>query len=307
MPAAVDLGRQHGPGRRCRLGPERPGAVAWSPMVVATVLALSSAGLHAGWNLLVKTSDDRDLAAWGQFLFGGLLVLPVLLVIGWPAAEAWPYLVASALVHVAYVTTLALAYTHGDFSLTYPLARGGGAFLAALGGVALLGDSLDPLAWLAIVIIGTGLVTLAGRGGSRTSLTWALATAAAIGAYTLIDAAGVRASGDAIRYGLALMPLVALTVSVSGLIRGKGPALWASLPTSWKRYALAGVLVTVAYTLVLAALRLAPVGYVAMLRESSVVFGALAGWLLLRERLGRQRLVSSLGIAGGMILLILAR
>jgi drug/metabolite transporter (DMT)-like permease len=75
----------------------------------------------------------------------------------------------------------------------------------------------------------------------------------------------------------------------------------------WRRYLLAGVLVTVAYTLVLAALMLAPVGYVAMLRESSVVLGALAGWLVLKERLGRHRLVSSLGVAGGMILLILAR
>ncbi len=276
-------------------------------MLLATVLALSSAGLHAGWNLLVKTSDDRDLAAWGQFLAGGLLVLPVLLVIGPPAASAWPYLAASALVHVVYVTALARAYTHGDFSMAYPLARGGGAFVAALGGVALLGDALTPLAWVAIVVIGTSLVTLTGRGAAAVSIRWALVTAAAIGAYTLIDAAGVRASGDGVRYGLALMPVAAVTISVGALVRGRGPALLASLPSSWRRFAVAGVLVTVAYTLVLVAVRLAPVGYVAMLRESSVVLGALAGWLLLQERLGRHRLASSLGVAGGMALLILAR
>lgn len=276
-------------------------------MLVATVLALTSAGLHAGWNLLVKTSDDRELAAWGQFLLGGLLVVPVLVVIGPPPAEAWAYLAASALVHVGYVTALARAYTHGDFSMSYPLARGGGAFLAALGGVALLGDALNGMAWVAIVVIAAGLASLVGRGTSRVSVQWALLTAAAIGAYTLIDAAGVRASGDAVRYGLGLMPCTALTISAAALARGRGPDLRATLPTMWRRYLLAGVLVTVAYTLVLAALVLAPVGYVAMLRESSVVFGALAGWLVLRERLGRHRLVSSLGVAGGMVLLIVAR
>jgi drug/metabolite transporter (DMT)-like permease len=103
------------------------------------------------------------------------------------------------------------------------------------------------------------------------------------------------------------MPCTALTISSAALARGRGPDLRATLPTMWRRYLLAGVLVTVAYTLVLAALMLAPVGYVAMLRESSVVLGALAGWLVLKERLGRHRLVSSLGVAGGMILLILAR
>ncbi len=129
-------------------------------MTEATLLALGSAVLHASWNLLVKTSNDRFLAAWGQFLVGGLLLVPLLPFVGVPGVSALPYLVASSLVHVGYIGALVRAYHHGDFSLAYPLARGGGALLAAVGGVAFLGDSLSGLEWLAIAVVVGGLASL---------------------------------------------------------------------------------------------------------------------------------------------------
>src|SRR5829696_9058924 len=133
-------------------------------MALATVLALMAAVLHAGWNLLVKTSSDRFLAAWGQFLFGGLVFLPLLVAVGGVPNldEVWPYLIVSSVVHVGYLVALVQAYHHGDFSLSYPLARGSGALGAALAGVILLGDDLDPWAWLAIAVVILGLVALVG-------------------------------------------------------------------------------------------------------------------------------------------------
>src|ERR1700704_6646196 len=121
-------------------------------MTEATLLALGSAFLHAGWNLLIKTSDERYLTAWSQFVMGGLLFIPVLVVVGLPGTDALPYLVASSLVHVGYISALVRAYHHGDFSLAYPLARGGGALVAAIGGVVFLSDELSGLEWLAIAV-----------------------------------------------------------------------------------------------------------------------------------------------------------
>lgn len=276
-------------------------------MLTATVLALSSAGLHAGWNLFIKSSDDRDLAAWGQFLFGGVLVLPVLFVIGWPGWEAVPWLVLSALVHVVYVTALVAAYGSGDFSLVYPVARGGGAFLAGIGGVLLLGDEVGVWAWVAIAIVAGGLLSLTGQGATRASLGWAALTALTIATYTLIDSHGARGADSGIAYGFALMPFAAIALSIAGIARGRARTFVATLPAMWKRYALAGAALTVAYTLVLVAVRSAPVGYVTMLRESSIVIGALAGWLLLKESLGRSRVVSSCVVASGLVLLIAVR
>ncbi|MCB0964813.1 MAG: hypothetical protein KDA98_16175, partial [Acidimicrobiales bacterium] len=98
-------------------------------MLLATVLALSAAGLHATWNLLLKQapSAERDLTSWGLFTVGGLLGIPVLAVTGGPGWSVAGWIVLSAMVHTAYVLVLTSAYRHGDFSLAYPLARGGGA------------------------------------------------------------------------------------------------------------------------------------------------------------------------------------
>ncbi|MCX7621604.1 MAG: EamA family transporter [Acidimicrobiales bacterium] len=276
-------------------------------MLAATILALTSAGLHAAWNLLVKTSDDRDLAAWGQFLCGGILVTPVLFIIGWPDPKVYPYLIASGIIHFVYVTALVQAYHHGDFSLAYPLARGGGALLAALGGVVLLGDVLGAWQWVAIAIVTGGLLSLIRPGTAAASIGWAVGTAITIASYTLVDSAGARLGSermDAVQYGFALMPFAAVAISVGNIARRRLAAFRAVLPEMVRRYALAGSFLVVAYTLVLVAVRSAPVGYVTMLRESSVVMGALAGWLFLHERLGRSRVVSSLVIVTGLVLLI---
>jgi drug/metabolite transporter (DMT)-like permease len=275
-------------------------------MLEATLLALGSAALHATWNLIIKTSEERFLTAWGLYLAGALLFLPVLPLVGVPGAAVLPYLVASSAVHIFYVAALVRAYQHGDFSVAYPLARGGGALIAAGGGVLFLGDVLPTLAWLAIAIVVAGLALLVRPGVSRSALLWAGLTAATIGTYTTLDAEGARRSSG-LGYGIAIVGGAALALTVAGVARGRSPALLRSMRGNWRRYLVAGACLTVAYSMVLAGVRLAPVGYVAALRESSVVLGAGAGWLLLHERLGRARLASSAVVTAGLVLLVVLR
>jgi drug/metabolite transporter (DMT)-like permease len=274
-------------------------------VLLATVLAISSAGLHATWNLLIKTSGDRELAAWGQFLAGGLVFVPVLVVAGPPDTDAWPFIAASSVVHVGYVYALVAAYRHGDYSFAYPLARGGGALVAAVLGASVLArDSLSPGAWTALVVVALGLASLVRPGVARAELGYALLTAVVIGCYTVIDAAGARRTGDGFVYACALVVATGITLTVTGVARGRGVDFVGSLAGAWPRYVLTGVLLTAAYGLVLVAVRHAPVGYVATLRESSVVLGALLGWLVLGEALGRRRTISSVVVAAGLAALV---
>jgi drug/metabolite transporter (DMT)-like permease len=272
-------------------------------LVAATFLALGSAALHAAWNLLVKTSSDRLLTAWGFYLVGGILFLPFLPVVGVPGADTLPFLAASSVVHVVYVVALTRAYDHADFSLAYPLARGGGALIAAIGGVLFLSDSLSALAWLAIAIVVGGLASLVRPEVGRIALLWAGLTAAMIGTYTTLDAAGARRSSG-LGYGIAITLGAGAVLSVALIATGSGSRIGPALRAEWPRYLLGGVFSTLAYSLVLAGARLAPVGYVAALRESSVVLGAAAGWLFLHERLGRARLASAVVVTTGLVLLI---
>ena len=125
-------------------------------MLAATLLALAAAALHAGWNLGAKRSADRVTALSAQFIVGGVIGAAVLLVTrDLPAAAWWPA-VLTGLVHVPYVLLLAHAYTHGDFSVAYPVARGSGAVLAAIGGVVLLDDDLSALGVVAVVTVAGG-------------------------------------------------------------------------------------------------------------------------------------------------------
>ncbi|HYI62984.1 MAG TPA: EamA family transporter [Acidimicrobiales bacterium] len=308
-------------------------------MLAATLLALGSAFVHASWNLLIKTSEDRALAAWGQFLAAATLSLLGLAVVGLPGWDALPYLLGTAVVHVAYIEGLVAAYTHGDFSLSYPVARGGGAVLAAVGSVVVLGDHLPPWAWVAIAVAGAGLISLrSGRavpaaddvvlgplghpddptpgpapGGDvtpvtdeRRALAFAALTAACIATYTVIDSAGARAVDSGVSYGLASVAAGGLAISAGNLARPSRRARAGALRTGWPRHLAGGLGTTLAYTMVLVAVRHAPVGYVTMLRESSVVIGALVGWLVLREGLGGRRLASSGVILAGLLLLVAA-
>ena len=272
-------------------------------MVAATFLALGSATLHAAWNLLVKTSSDRLIAAWGLYVSGGLLFLPVFLVVDRPGADTLPFLVVSSMVHVVYVVALTRAYRHGDFSFAYPLSRGGGALLAAIGGVLFLADTLSALAWLAIAVVVGGLASLVRPGMSRVALLWAGLTATMIGIYTTLDAAGARRSSG-LGYGVALVLGAGLLLTAAIVGSGRAARLGPALRQEWPRFVVGGVCATLAYSMVLAGARLAPVGYVAALRESSVILGAGAGWLFLHERLGRARLASALVVTVGLVLLI---
>lgn len=274
-------------------------------MLFATVLALAAAALHASWNLLVKTSGDRDLTAWGQFLVGGTLLLPALAVTGLPPRDVAPQLIASGLVHILYVRALVSAYRHGDFSMTYPLARGSGALLAAVGGSALFGDDLSIGSWVGASIVAGGLLLLVDRDAPTRALLAAASTGVLIATYTLIDASGAR-DADGFSYGVALTFLAGLFMTVDGAARGRVGAFVGHLRSEPARVAASGVFLTVAYSLVMVAVNHAPVGYVAMLRESSIVLGAAAGWLLLGEQLGGRRLICAGIITAGMAVLVLS-
>ena len=246
------------------------------------------------------------MAPWGVCLAAGVIALPLLAVVGLPGWDAAPWLTLTALVHVVYLRSLSAAFTHGDFGATYPVARGGGALRAALGGPLILGDDLPPLAWVAVVVVAAGLVSMRSS-RSTGGLDWALLTAACIGTYSLIDAHGSRAASSGVSYGLALAPATVVAVSIVGLARGEGPALRAGWATDGRRWVLGGAATLAAYTMIMVAVRLAPVGYVTMLRESSVLLAALIGWLVLKEGMPARRLASAGVILAGLILLVAAR
>ena len=261
--------------------------------------------LHAGWNLAVKQVDgDRFLALWGQFVVAGGVALVGLVAVGGIPAAGYPWAALTGLVHIPYCAFLARAYARSEFSLVYPVARGGGAMLAAIGGVVLLHDHLSAAGVLAIAVVAGGLVLLAGRSGWA-QLADAAIVAVAIGVYSTADARGVRAT-HTVAYALATFASIGVAVTVFGLASGRGPALRTAARSGWRRYVVIGLCAGLTYSMGVAAFRLAPVGYVTALRESSVLLAAVIGWRHLGERAGPRRVVAALAVVTGLVLLVVA-
>ena len=274
-------------------------------MLLATVLALVAAVLHAGWNLVAKRSVDPYLALWGQFLLAGVIGAVVLLVLRDLPAGAWWWALGSGLFHVPYVVALGWAYRHGDFSLAYPIARGGGALLAAIGGLVLLGDDLSWLGVAAIVVVVGGMGMLA-WGAAPAQVVAALVVAVSIGGYTVFDSHAAR-EYERFSYVFAAQVVTAATATVTGVALGRGRDLLAVPRAVWLRMSGAAVMTIAAYGLVLVAVRHAPVGYVAALRESSVLIAVFVGARYLGEGRARVRAVAATTIVAGLVLLVVAR
>ena len=273
-------------------------------MLIATLFALTAAVLHAGWNLIAKRSIDPFLALWGQFVVAGAASAIVLTTRGGLPLAGWWWALLSGVIHVPYVLGLAWAYQHGDFSLAYPVARGGGALIAAIGGLVLLDDELQILSIIAILIIVAGMVLLA-AGAPAGQVAMALLVAATIGTYTVVDSHAARLYGG-VSYVLGVFIMMGICVSVAGVIGGRFSDLRSLSGDVWWRNGLAGIMSVVTYGLVLVAVRRAPVGYVAALRESSVLIATVVGWRVLDERRGHMRTIAAGVIVTGLVLLVVA-
>lgn len=274
--------------------------------VLAMVLA--AALLDAVQHTMIKSGQDPFARAIGVAVAGGILALPILAVTGLPAPASWPVLAVSVLWGSLYWLALGWAYQHGALAMVFPLSRGAGVVLTALGGHWLLGERLTTAQsqMLALMVAGLALVAFSlrpkGQKIRRTDLLPSAALAVIVAAFTLIDATGVRISGSALAYCMVIYIGNGVLVGLYGLLRY--PTRLASL----QRAAVPGIAVTAlmsmtSYALVLYAMQHGPVAIVAALAETSILFAALIGIFWLRERMSPSYSVGLAAIAAGVILL----
>ena len=267
---------------------------------------LFGALLHACWNALVKSSSDKALETALMHALGSLAALPMLFLAGLPAPASWPYIAASVAIHIGYFVTLTGALKHGDLGLAYPLMRGSAPLMVALCSALVLVEPLSGLAWLGVIAISCGVLALGlapGAHTSRLAVAFALANAVLIALYTMVDAVGVRASGNPLGYVLLLFALNGWPFGMLVLAR-RG---WSQVGPYAKRrwpWALGGAAASVAsYGLALWAMTQAPVAVVAALRETSVLFAAVFGVWLLKEAFTLQRAAGTAVIVAGVVAL----
>jgi drug/metabolite transporter (DMT)-like permease len=267
---------------------------------------LLAALLHASWNAMIKGGRDVLLDTAAIVAGAGIVALPFVFMVPLPAPASWPYIAASIGTHLAYYYLMVNAYRTGDLSLVYPLMRGVAPLITAGLGIFFLNELPTGFSWLGMLLISLGVVALALRtvdhAPRRAAVGFALANAAVIAVYSIIDGTGARLAGNVWSYIVWLFVLDAIPFTVFMLATRRT----AFLDALWQRRrngVIGGALSAGAYAISVWAMTKAPVAMVASLRETSVLFATLIGARLLHEKLTARRWAGVAAVVAGVIAL----
>lgn len=279
----------------------------------ALLLVVCAAALHAGWNALAKRGGDQIVFLWLATIASTVAVTPLGI---WQlsqdgfATAAVPFILATIVVHAMYFYALGRAYASGAYSLVYPVARGLGVALVPVLALLVFDERLSPAGTLGVALVVTGIATLhllpgrpSGSPKLGRGLLWPVLTGFTIAGYSLVDKAGVARINP-----VPYIMLMEIGCALLGL-----PLLWVRQAAvrrelrGWRRVVLAGVMSTLAYTLVLFAFRVSKTGYVVAARELSIVLSALIGSLLLGEGRLAPRLAGAAIVLAGVACIAAAR
>jgi drug/metabolite transporter (DMT)-like permease len=265
-------------------------------------IVLAAAAIHAFWNLVIARARDTQATTALALAIGVVVAIPFAIVRWDVRPEAWPWIAASSAVELVYFWLLTTAYRRAEMSLVYPIARGTAPVIVLIVSVALLGAVTSPAQAAGVGMVGLGVVLVRGlrRGARWSDVAMALAVAASIAGYTLIDKEGVQFA-DPITYVTLILVAPAIASVAFVAARGGVGRLRAALsPLTFA----GGVASILAYGLVLIALTTASAASVAAVREVSVVIAAVFGAVFLRERAGISRLAGSAVVALGVALVV---
>jgi len=268
------------------------------------LLILFAALLHASWNALLRVGADRLWSMTMMCVAVAIASSVIALFLAPPAPASWPYAVLSGVLHVGYNLFLVRSYKVGDLGQTYPIARGSSPILITLCALVFAGETLSTNALIGIVLVSGGIISLAFR--QRTlavpSLPYALGTGFFVAAYSVTDGIGARLSGAPMAYTVwmcalwgVLMPLVYIGLRDTRSLFAPRPGVITAL--------IGGLVSLLAYGIVIYAMSHAPMGAVSALRETSVLFAALIGYLFLGESLTVRKVLACVVIATGTMLI----
>ncbi len=275
-------------------------------MSIGVFLAvLGAAFLHALWNALIKVGTSKV----GTMVILSVIEVPIGLAVVAvsppidPAAIPW--VVAAGCTHFAYKFFLTYAYDRGDLSRVYPIARGAAPMVVALVGALMLPDAVSGRQYLAIVVLGLGILLMArgvfSSGEDRRLLPFALGSAAATATYTMIDGMGARISGAPAAY-VAWVFVADGMIFTLGMLALRGPDVLPRDLRAWSLGSVASVASYGAYAVSIWAMTIAPIAVVAALRETSILFAVLIGWILFGERMNGEKALAACVIVAGVLL-----
>ncbi len=278
---------------------------------VAMILALMSAVFHAIFGALQKGRFDPWLSRGAiDFCYGSMALLPALFLVPPPTLEIWGILGIAWAIHVVYKLLMAMAYDRAAYTVVYPVVRGTGPLITVIFAGLVFGEQFSTAQWMGVLLLSGGIFALAlynlkhvnvGRDALGAALILAVLTGCMVAAYTTFDAYGMRAAENPFTFLAWFFVVDGIVFPIIAWRRWHRMETPPEVRPLMMRGLIGGVIAFLSFGAVMVATRLDKVGEAAVLRETSVVFAALIGWLVLKETVGPRRLTMMAAIASGAV------
>nr|WP_216665373.1 DMT family transporter [Pseudoruegeria sp. HB172150] len=280
--------------------------------VLALWLAVIAAFLHAVFGALQKGRHDPWLSRGAiDFSYGAMAAPFAFFVVPWPEPHLWPILAGAFVIHSVYKLLQAMAYSRGAYTVVYPVVRGTGPLFAVIGAYLIFGEVFTPVQWLGVAVLLCGIFGLAvynlifldvDRERLPVAMGLAVVTGGFVAFYTTYDAYGIRATADPFTFLAWFFFIDGLVMPVLAALRWRSMIHRPALGPLMGRGVVGGLVAFASFGSIMVATRLDKVGEAAVLRETSTVFAALIGWVVLKETVGPRRLLLMALIAAGAVI-----
>lgn len=278
---------------------------------LALGLAILAAFLHACFGALQKGRHDPFLARGAIDGMYGIMAMPIaLFVVPWPEPHMWPIFGGVFVIHMGYKLMQAQAYSRGAFTVVYPVVRGMGPLFTVFGASLVFGETFTGMQWVGVLILLSGIFGLAAynwayletaRDTLKSALLLAVGTGLFVALYTTYDAYGIRATANPFTFLAWFFFIDGLLMPVIAYLRYRNMAEPPAMGPLLARGFVGAIFAYFSFGSIMLATRLDKVGEAAILRETSTVFAAIIGWLVLRETVGPRRIALMTLIALGAV------
>nr|WP_196780546.1 EamA family transporter [Roseovarius gahaiensis] len=276
------------------------------------VLAVLAAFLHAVFGALQKGRHDPWLSRGAIDGSYALMAAPfALFVVPWPEPHMWPIFGWVFLIHLAYKILQAQAYTKGAYTVVYPVVRGAAPLFTVIAAYLLFAETFTIVQWLGVAVLLSGIFGLAlynlryldvNRENLPIALVLAVFTGMFVALYTTYDAYGIRAAADPFTFLAWFFMIDGVVLPFYAYVRWRAMPAPPTLGPLMVRGVAGGLVAFFSFGSIMLATRLDKVGEAAVLRETSTVFAALIGWLVLKETVGPRRIALMALIAVGAVI-----
>lgn len=278
-------------------------------------LVILSSLIHSLWNFVFKKSRDSTIFIFWAKVFETVIYFPVviflLLKFGFNLKGLIPILL-SGIIHFFYWLFLSLGYNTSDLSLVYPIARSSPLLIAILS-FFIFGEKITIFGLIGIILIILGIYFISINSFNllnflkiflkkNRGLLFAFLTLLTVTSYSLIDKVGAKYINPIVYvYLFELSSLIFFMPYI--LINKKRENLIKILKDERLSIIFTGIAIILSYSLIIFVMRISKLSYIVSIREIGIIFGVLLGIIYLKEKYGFVRIVSSILIFMGILLI----